>query len=148
MAETVSCELPTSIFVMHNAPTRTVWGSRFEVRRGLRVYRDAGVLRVQAGWITRIGRDRWFSLGMPTIRGWHVELPPARLAVNSPVEADLFGDMFIAHHRRRYDENRIAMYRDAIRIKMNDGWTVYESTEIFDGTADVYTDLTPIGLGL
>ena len=90
MERTEWCE--PSIYVVHNEPAVGRLDGWACVQRAVRIYRDNDdKLRTQAGFLTRVGSDRWFTLKVPEIREDMVEFPEVRFLVNDtePIAANL-----------------------------------------------------------
>ena len=146
MERTLYAELP-SIYFRHHEPEAGSKTGRYAIYRAVRVYRDASdKLCVEKGWATRDGQEWWFSRDLPGYGGKTVELPQERRAVNRSqlVTTNLRREsILIGGHTmvwRRYLGIRIL--HDGPR----DWWGVMEASIPVTREADVYVDLSPLGL--
>ena len=128
-----------SIFVADHEPQIGDRSGRYNVQRCLRVYRSAGELVVDAGWLTRVGREWWWSPTLPRVCEKRVDLPARRLAVNTSqvVEARLHKNRLVIADARKT--------RYAVELmKRDDEWVARDYVEWRQLFTDGYVNLAPI----
>ena len=133
-----------SIFVADHEPQIGDRSGRYSVQRCLRVYRSAGELVVDAGWLTRVGREWWWSPTLPRVRDKRVELPAQRLAVNKSqmVHARLNRNRLVIADARKCGDCHT---RDAVELtKRDDEWVARDYVEWRELFTDGYVNLAPI----